>query len=144
MYGKAHQNYRDNEILTADPLRLVELLYRGAMEAIAEAGMSLQRGDIAGRARQIGKATAILNELARSLDHARAPEISRPLAELYDYMARRLNEANFLQVSEPLNEVHDLLSTLVEAWQVCNTKADSRHTFVREPIAEYQPLSCSF
>jgi flagellar secretion chaperone FliS len=113
----AYQEYVDNEILTADPGRLIQLMYRGALDAIASARASLAAGEIAGRSRQISKATAILNELALSLDHSLAPELTRNLVELYDYMARRLIEANVQQVDAPLAEVQQLLGTLLSAWQ---------------------------
>lgn len=142
--NNAYRNYVEDEVTEADPLRLVVLLYRGALDAVAAARLSLRNGDIAARSAQVSKAVAIVNELALKLDHGKGGDLSRNLAELYDYAARRLNEANFQQSDEPLAEVQQLLGTLVEAWQACES--------VRTPAAapgatlapeEYRPLSCT-
>jgi flagellar protein FliS len=112
-----YENYIESEILTADPIKLIQLLYRGALQAVSAARNSMRSGDIPGRSKQISKAAAIVNELAQSLDHSKGPEISRPLTEIYDYIQRRLIDANVQQMEAPLIEVESLLGTLAEAWQ---------------------------
>ncbi|HLX45249.1 MAG TPA: flagellar export chaperone FliS [Bryobacteraceae bacterium] len=108
--------YLENEVLQADPVKLIRILYRGAIDAVDAARVHLRNGAIRERSRQIGRALAIVHELLRSLDHTRGREISRSLAELYVYMTKRLIEANTLQIDEPLAEVSHLLATLLEAW----------------------------
>ena len=82
-----YDRYFESEILTADPVKLVHLLYRGALQSISEARAAVRAGDIATRSRHITKAASILNELACSLDHSKGAAISRRLhAELYDYV----------------------------------------------------------
>jgi len=119
MGTKAYQSYFENEILSADPVRLVQLLYRGVIDAIARARLCLAGGDIRGRSRAITQAFRILVELGSSLDHSRGGEVSRNLAELYDYMQRRLIHANATQTDAPLEETELLLATLEEAWIRC-------------------------
>jgi len=112
--------YLESQVLTADPMELVRLLYRGAGDAVRSARAHLAGGRIAARSRQISKAHAILAQLSVTLDHARGGTLSRSLAELYDYMERRLLEANLRQKAEPLLEVESLLGTLLEGWeQIC-------------------------
>jgi flagellar protein FliS len=142
MYNNLAGNYVQDEVMDADPLRLVQLLYQGCVEALANASSCIERHDIAGRSAQITKATAILNELALGLDHTKGGEISRSLAELYDYMARRLNEANFRQEQEPIAEVQKLLATLLEAWETCHPRAQSFRKD-HNTTAEYHPISCT-
>jgi flagellar protein FliS len=108
--------YLESQVLTADPMELVRLLYRAAGDAARNASAHLAAGRIAERSRQITKAHAILSQLSVSLDHARGGALSRSLAELYDYMQRRLLEANLRQTAAPLAEVESLLSTLLEGW----------------------------
>lgn len=146
MYNHSYSNYQENEVLSADPLKLVELLHRGTIDALSAARSCLQNHDIAGRSRQISKACALINELAHSLDHAKGEAISRSLAELYDYSIRRLNEANFKQVEQPLQEVSELFTTLLTAWQQCRAAAGAppvSQKFIPEPAADYVPLVCS-
>ena len=111
--------YVENEILEADPIRLIQLLYRGAIEAVGKARGHLRERNIQDRSRQITKAAEILNELTLSLDREQGGEIAANLAELYDYLQRLLQDANFRQVEEPLAEAERLLSTLQEAWAHC-------------------------
>ncbi len=112
-----HSRYFEEEVLGADPVRLVELLYRGAIDAARTARKHLADGRVRERAREINRAWGILQELTRSLDHAQGGEISRRLASLYAYMQTRLLEANAKQSGAPLEEVEALLGTLAEAWQ---------------------------
>ena len=116
---QAQQTYLENEILQADPLELVRILYRAALEAVGKARIHLRSNEIKERSRQITKAGAIINELALSVDRERGGEIARNLVELYDYMQRCLQEANFQQSDAPLAELEKLLGTLLEAWENC-------------------------
>jgi len=130
-----HQSYWQNEILNGDPVGLVRLLYREASRSIAAAKDCLGLGDIPGRTVSISKASAILNELALSLDHARGGEISRGLVEIYDYVQRLLQEANFQQSAAPLEEAHKLVETLREAWEKSSTaSADGPATDCLEEV----------
>ncbi|HEY4361720.1 MAG TPA: flagellar export chaperone FliS [Bryobacteraceae bacterium] len=134
-----YDTYLEAEVLGADPIKLVHMLYRGAGEAVAAARRHLAAGDIRQRSRQITKVWEILFELSRSLDHERGADISRRLSELYTYMQRRLLEANAQQSDAPLAEVESLLATLSEAWASAN--------FPAPPPAEveaYEPLSCVY
>jgi flagellar protein FliS len=116
MWNNGHDTYLESRILAADPLELVNLLYQGCRQAVRDAREHLAAGRIGERSRAITKACEILMELAGSLDHSHASEISHRLAQLYDYMQRRLLEANMQQADEPLAEVLALLTTLGEAW----------------------------
>ncbi|HTX37681.1 MAG TPA: flagellar export chaperone FliS [Bryobacteraceae bacterium] len=115
--ANAYGGYLESQVLTADPLELVRLLYHAALESIRGARDDLAYGRIAQRSRRISKAYTILTQLSVSLDHARGGAVSRRLAELYDYMQRRLMEANLQQKAEPLIEVEGLLATLLEGWE---------------------------
>ena len=108
--------YLETEVLSASPVRLIELLYRGAMEACDKAGAAAASGDIAERNRQLTKTHAIITELGASLDHEMGGKLSRDLVELYDYMQRRITVAVTEQVAAPVVEVRKLLGTLLEAW----------------------------
>ena len=117
MWQNAHDAYLESRIESADPLQLVTLLYQGAVTSVREARSHLAGAGIAARSRAITKAHAILVELTASLNHEAGGDLSRRLAQLYDYMMRRLLEANFKQIDEPLAEVLGLLTTLGEAWE---------------------------
>jgi flagellar protein FliS len=116
-YSKARDEYLVSEILTAGPIRRVQLLYEGAIDAIAKARQALSFKDIPARAVQVNRAIEILTELAFSLDHTCGATFTGKLAELYDYAQRRLIEGNSKQLDEPLAETERLLRTLLDAWK---------------------------
>ena len=103
-------------MLSATPLELVHLLYRGAIEAVQDARHELSDRRIVERSRAISKACAILTELSAALNHEAGGELASRLGALYEYMQRRLLEANLQQSDPPLGEVLSLLATLAEAW----------------------------
>jgi len=131
--------YLESQVLTADPLELVRILYRAARDATRRAAEHLAAGRIAERAREISKAHAILTELILSLDHARGGSYSRGLAELYDYMQRRLLDANQRQKPEPLAEVQALLATLLSGWEQIRMPAVPANTTPAPPPSEIEP-----
>ena len=129
--------YLETEVFGADPVKLICMLYRGAIEATAAARRHLKAGQILERSRQIMRAVAILRELSRSLD-PHYEQISRPLRDLYIYMERQMLTANARQIDPPLAEVEQLLSTLLEGWKTVTPPS--------LPIVEesYQPMSCTY
>lgn len=131
-YGK----YLETEVYSAEPVKLVCMLYRGAIEATGAARRHLKDRQIRERSREIMRTVEILRELTRALDPQY--EISRSLRDLYAYMQTRLIEANAGQIDEPLAEVERLLSTLLEGWKAVVPAAP--------PVAPeaYQPMSCTY
>jgi flagellar protein FliS len=118
MANSIHGRYLEAEVMGASPVRLVEMLYRAALEAVGAARRHLRDGNIRERSRSITKAWGIINELMLSLDHTQGGQISRGLVELYAYMQGRLLEANGQQIDAPLEDVEKLLTVLAEAWRL--------------------------
>lgn len=116
MWQNAHDAYREERILSADPVELVGLAYRAAIDCVREARRHLAGGDIRARGRSITKASRILIELTANLDRERGGEIASRLGKLYGYMLGRLTEAHCSQTDAPLVEVLQLLATLAERW----------------------------
>jgi flagellar protein FliS len=117
MWDNVRDAYIENRILSASPLELACLLYEAAIQAVRSARHQLATGDIPGRSGSITRACEILVELAGSLNHEAASDLTSHLAELYVYMHGKLMEANFRQSDEPLAEVLGLLTTLAEGWE---------------------------
>ncbi|ABE32763.1 MULTISPECIES: flagellar export chaperone FliS [Paraburkholderia] len=104
-------------VMGASPHRLIVMLYQGARQAIAQARMHLQQGNVPARGEAIGKAIQIVESgLQQSLNLEAGGEIAERLNALYSYMSRRLLEANIKQSEAMLVEVDGLLATLEEAW----------------------------
>lgn len=120
-HAQALRQYRETGTATAaagvHPMQLIEMLYGGAIDHLAAARGSLQRGELAPRLRHIQETLAILEHLRLTLDFQRGGEIAQNLAGLYDYMRQRLALANASADARPLEEVMDLLKTLHAGWQ---------------------------
>ena len=147
MRSKLYQSYLDEEVLSANPLKLVELLYRGALDSTVSARRFLSLGDIRARSRAINKAMEILAELACSLNHEAGGEVSRNLSELYAYMQTLLIEANTKQSDPPLAETERLLATLLEAWSEsakAATRDENRPGTFMPDVPTYEPVSCAY
>jgi flagellar protein FliS len=119
MRNKRYQESLDDDILTADPVRLIQMLYRGAVDSIIAARRYLKLGDIRSRSSAISKAMAIVTELSLSLNHTTGGDLSKNLFELYAYTEKLLIQSNREQSDPPLAEAERLLSTLQEAWESC-------------------------
>ena len=111
-------------VSTADPHKLILMLFDGALVAIGTAAVALDSKDIQTEGNSISKAIEIiLNGLKISLDMEAGGELSERLAALYDYMADRLLHANLHNSRPALDEVVGLLRELREAWAQIDGKA---------------------
>jgi flagellar protein FliS len=126
MRNHGYQDYFDNDVLAASPLKLIQMLYAAALDSIAAARRHLRLRDIHARSRAITKAMRIVTELSRCLNREAGGDLSRNLAAVYGYVIRLLIEANMKQIEPPLVEAEDLLSTLAEAWRECTPVARER------------------
>ena len=120
MPSNPYAAYLEASLLTAEPIELVRILYRTALENVRNAQTHLAEGDIPARSKAVAKCIDILHELSFSLRHENEPKLARNLVELYDYMQRQLLVANLGQSGEPLKEVETLLTTMSEAWDRIN------------------------
>lgn len=113
---EGYKNYKEVEIETASGLKLVVMLYSGAIKFlnIAREAIFSKKLDVANN--NIIKAQDIITELMTSLNFE-AGEIAHNLYSLYIYMNRRLLEANLEKNPEIINEVIKLLTILKEAWE---------------------------
>jgi flagellar protein FliS len=119
MRNHGYQNYFDNEVLAASPLKLIQMLYAAALDSITAARRHIRHKDICARTRAINKAIGIVSELSGCLNREAGGDLSRNLAGLYGYVVRLLIQANLNQSEAPLIEAEGLLSTLAEAWLAC-------------------------
>jgi flagellar secretion chaperone FliS len=131
-----YDRYFETEVLTADPMKLVAMLYRAAIESVQMARRHLAAGEIRERAQKVMKAWRIVQELRQSLDD-RGGDLTRSLRDLYTYMQGRLIAANAQQQDAPLAEVETLLATLHQGWQAASNSitAGAAETESYEPVS---------
>lgn len=123
----------DTSVPEADGHKLVVMLFDGALTAVADARVKLQRGDIPGRGKSISKAIAIIDEgLRASLDHKQGGEIAGKLEDLYRYMCARLLHANLRSDVDALDEVTDLLGEIQSGWKAIGGTRPPARAFANE------------
>ncbi len=104
-------------VATADPHKLILMLFDGTLAAIARARLAMSRGEISAKGVAISKAIEIIDGgLKASLDVAAGGVLAQRLAALYDYMLNRLLVANLRNDVSPLDETTHLLNELRAAW----------------------------
>ena len=108
--------YREAAIENAPPLKVVHLLYQGALRFIDQAAQIDPESDVAAFQEKINRADAIVSELRLSLDHVPVPEITDQLNALYLFVEDRLRTAFLERSPNTLPEARNVLSTLLEGW----------------------------
>ena len=100
----------------ATPHRLIEMLFKGAKDALAQAVGAIDRGDLEAKSMKISKAAEIILNLRTYLDKEKGGELADNLNELYTYMATSLIDANRLNYTEKLREIASLIDTVSDGW----------------------------
>ena len=142
MWNNGHDAYLQGQVLSADPIELVHLLYQTSIQAVRDARHHLAQGEIDARSKAINQACEIVMELRSSLDEQRGGEIARRLGPLYDYLLARLLEANLQQSDHILVEILGLLATLSEAWEAVRSPAVPEPAVGNVWSREVGPDSC--
>ena len=107
----------DIVVETADPHRLILMLFDGACTAIVMARAHLARKEIAEKGVAISRAIDIIdNGLLASLDIKAGGELAERLAALYRYIVQRLLWANLKNDEAALDECLNLLGEIHSAW----------------------------
>jgi len=104
-------------VTSADPHTLILMLMNGALDFMASAKGSMQRGAVDEKGRSLSRAIAIIDGLRASLDRSASAELTDNLDDLYDYMGRRLLHANLRDDTAAVDEVAGLLREIRSAWE---------------------------
>lgn len=100
----------------ASPHRLIQMLFEGALERIAQAKGAMAQNQLARKGELIGKTIAIVGGLQGSLNDKEGGALAANLDNLYDYIIRRLTQANYENNIEYLDECGRLLGEIKTAW----------------------------
>ena len=122
-------------VFSADPHKLILLLFEGATLTVSSALGHMARNEIAQKGKSISHSIAIIDRgLKASLDMKAGGEIAQNLAALYDYMTIRLLHANLNNDPEALREVLKLVGELKGAWEAIGNKTPAAPEM--EPVVE--------
>jgi flagellar secretion chaperone FliS len=103
-------------VVDASPHRLIQMLFEGALERIAQAKGAMQQNQIARKGELITKAINIVGGLQGSLNDKEGGSLAENLNNLYDYIVRRLMRANLDNNPDILDECGRLLGELKSGW----------------------------
>lgn len=117
MAQEHYDQYRENTISHADPVKLVELMYEGAITFVRRAQKCIGEKDPEGTHNNILRAYAIVAELMATLDFDQGGEIAQKLEQCYDFVLHLLKEADICKDSQQLEQVLKVLEPMSETWK---------------------------
>ncbi|MBI5892982.1 MAG: flagellar export chaperone FliS [Deltaproteobacteria bacterium] len=118
-----HQ-YKKTEVMTADRVKLIVLLYEGVIKFNNFAKNAIKTKNIQDRNKYINKSMAIISELLNALNKEAGGEIAANLEKLYYYMLEQMIQANSKNDIEPLNIVNKLAAEVKLGWEgIANANA---------------------
>jgi flagellar protein FliS len=131
----------NSEIEFANPHRLIQMLFEGALKRIAFAKGAMQRKQIAEKGKFIGQTIEIIGGLRASLDKDKGGDVAANLESLYEYIGRQLVVANLKDNEQILDEVSGLLNDVKTAWDAIN--APAAEEVVNKPVETVEEKSVS-
>ena len=114
MEGVALNEQQDKNV--ADNIKIVSMLYNGAVNFIVKAREKMEVGDSIGKTHFINKTSAIIRELSGSLN-MEGGEVARNLKNLYDFVLESLTRADADNNMKALNDAEKVVDILRSAWQ---------------------------
>jgi flagellar protein FliS len=118
-----HAAYHQGQISSANPVRIIVLLYEGAIRFTRQAMEKFDEPATRGYA--LGRAHRIVSELLAALDHDAGGEIAANLDALYRFLLDEITCANVEGERKCLDGVVDVLSSLVGAWREIEAKPEA-------------------
>jgi flagellar protein FliS len=123
-----YEQYKEIEIKTASPGKLIVIMYDGAIRFLKLAKEAIDEKNIEKAHNNIVKAQDIIMELLLSLN-MEAGEIAVKLQSLYIFMNKLLMEANIKKEKEPIDRVLKMLTELREVWNEVAKKSENNSEF---------------
>ena len=117
MYKNGIQMYRETNVVTADPKRLVLMCYEGAIDSLKIGKQKIAEKDYEEKGKNIAKAQDIISELKSSLNFEEGGTIAANLDSLYNYILRRITEADLENDVQAFEDVIGMLGELKSAWE---------------------------
>lgn len=112
-----HQVGTQTALATATPHRLIEMLFEGLMDALAQAKGAMRSGQVEVKGRALARAARIVDEgLRASLDLRDGGPLAADLHALYGYLSMRMTAANLRNDEAAIDECQRLVTPLKEAW----------------------------
>jgi flagellar protein FliS len=113
--------YSTTSFESAPPLKIVRMMYAGAIRFIEQAeqvDIKSMPGDFCDK---LSRAEAVVSELRVSLHSGHSPELSKNLTDLYLFVEGCIRESFLDMTKGALLPARKVLSTLLEGWSQVET-----------------------
>ena len=110
------QDYGSEQVVPADPVTLVAMLYDKAVLCLRAAIQAIYKNEIEVRWKNNHRAQEIINHLFMTLDLEKGGEVASNLEALYGYMLLRLPDVDVNNDARVAEEVIELLEPLRASW----------------------------
>ncbi|KRL00806.1 flagellar export chaperone FliS [Liquorilactobacillus capillatus] len=121
-YENVKKSYLKNQVMSASPNKLIEMLYQGAIKSVKIAGIAIENDDPKKAHKELVRAQDILMELKGSLNTEVEGDVPANLESLYDFMNEQLVKANINKDQSLLPPVVKMLTELLDAWTQITTE----------------------
>ena len=105
-------SYREMEVLSASPSRLLVMLFDQLVVQLTRAKMAIEREDVAMRTTALARSRAIVSELLSTLDFDKGEKIAVDLSAIYTVMLRELVDVGVRQDLRVLGKLVFIASEL--------------------------------
>ena len=122
----AEQQYKQMQIKTASPGKLLLMLYQGSIKFMKLAVKGIEMNNIEIAHENIIKAQNIILELKGTLNKEQGGEIAENLERLYDFIYQELLRANLRKEKEHIENVIPLVEDLFESYQEIVNRQNSK------------------
>ena len=109
--------YKAAHFENAPPLKLVRMMYEGALRFLEQAAAAHAALESARFQERCLRAQAVVSELRLSLDASQAPELAKNLNALYLFAEGEIRRAMAAETSAPLGPAREVLATLLDGWK---------------------------
>lgn len=128
MYGQRPTAYRETEVLSASPERLIPLMYERLLVSLKRGAMCIGKNDVEGKFENLQLAQDLVYELLGSLDFERGGEIAHRLSSLYTFWAREISEAGRALDARRVGRVAAMVAELHESWAEAVRAVEGKET----------------
>lgn len=123
MYTKGFQQYKEQSIDTMTQSELLLTVYDELVKRLTRAELALQKGDYALMEASVDRSTEIIKYLDSTLD--RSYEISKNLAQLYEYFTYELVRVKVGRNATELQRVKTMVSELRDSFRTAAANSAS-------------------
>jgi flagellar protein FliS len=108
--------YLEASIENAPPVKIVHMLYQGALRFLERAAKCDPNEPSSDFTHWLSRAEAVVSELRVALDSAAAPEVAEQLERLYLFVESEIFTAMTERKRQPIDNARSVLEKLQQAW----------------------------